>query len=72
MQPVDDLDVYPVTPADGSDLPSGQIGGTLGTRPTTKVCIGFIPAAFYARLRTVQNTGSPTFLYRAGQEVLLF
>lgn len=31
---------------------------------------GFIPAAYYARLRTANNTGAPAFLYRAGQEVL--
>lgn len=39
-QPVDDLDVYAVTPADGSDLPSGQIGGSgTATRPTTYISV---------------------------------
>lgn len=40
-----------------------------GVQPSTKVCVGFVPASYYARLRTVQNTGTPTFSYRAGQEV---
>lgn len=31
---------------------------------------GFVPAGYYARIRTVNNTGSPAFLYRLGQEVL--
>jgi len=31
---------------------------------------GFVPAGYYARIRTVNNTGSPVFLYRLGQEVL--
>jgi len=32
---------------------------------------GYIPAGYYARIRTVNNTGTPAFLYRAGQEVLM-
>lgn len=32
---------------------------------------GFVPAGYYARLRTVNNTGTPEYSYRAGQEVLL-
>lgn len=31
---------------------------------------GFVPAGYYARIRTVSNTGSPVFAYRLGQEVL--
>lgn len=31
---------------------------------------GYVPAGCYARLRTVNNTGAPTFSYRAGQEAL--
>lgn len=31
---------------------------------------GYIPAGYYARIRTVNNTGSPAFAYRLGQEVL--
>lgn len=41
-----------------------------GVQPTTKMCGGFVPIAYYARLRTVQNTGAPSFSYRAGQEIL--
>ncbi len=32
---------------------------------------GYVPAGYYARIRTVNNTGTPAFLYRAGQEVLM-
>lgn len=32
---------------------------------------GYVPAGYYVRLRTVNNTGTPTFTYTAGQEVLL-
>ena len=42
-----------------------------GVQPQTGVVSGFIPAAYYARLRTVNNTGTPTFSYRAGQEIQL-
>ena len=31
---------------------------------------GFVPAGYYARIRTVSNTGAPAFAYRLGQEVL--
>jgi len=42
-----------------------------GVQPQTGVISGYVPAGYYARLRTVNNTGTPAFLYRAGQEVLL-
>lgn len=42
-----------------------------GVTPQTGVVSGFVPAGYYARLRTVNNTGTPTFSYRAGQEVLM-
>lgn len=32
---------------------------------------GYVPAGNYVRLRTVNNTGTPTFTYQAGQETLL-
>lgn len=32
---------------------------------------GFVPAGYYARLRTVNTTGTPVFTYRAGQEILM-
>lgn len=37
----------------------------------TGILTGMIPAGLYAKLRTQQNTGSPTFTSRPGQEVLL-
>lgn len=42
-----------------------------GVQPQTGVVSGFIPAGYYVRLRTVSNTGTPTFSYRAGQETLM-
>lgn len=42
-----------------------------GVQPQTGVLSGFVPSGYYVRLRTVNNTGSPTYLYRSGQEVLL-
>lgn len=32
---------------------------------------GYVPGAYYVRIRTQNNTGTPTFTYRSGQEVLL-
>ena len=37
----------------------------------TMTLTGMIPAGYYARLRTVNVTGSPVFTYRAGQETTL-
>lgn len=34
-----------------------------GVQPQTSVVSGFVPAGYYARLRTVNNTGTPTFTY---------
>jgi len=31
----------------------------------------YVPAGYYVRLRTVNNTGTPTFTYQLGQETLL-
>jgi hypothetical protein len=42
-----------------------------GVQPQTGVVSGFVPAGYYARLRTVNNTGTPTYLYRAGQETIM-
>lgn len=47
---------------------------TLGlnlTQTNTAQLGGMIPAGKYARLRTANNTGTPTFTYRSGQEVLV-
>jgi hypothetical protein len=32
---------------------------------------GYVPAGYYVRLRTANNTGTPTFTYRSGQEVIM-
>lgn len=32
---------------------------------------GFVPVAYYCRLRTANTLGSPSFTYRSGQEVLI-
>lgn len=42
-----------------------------GVQPMTATVSGLIPAGYYARLRTVNNTGTPSFTYRAGQEILM-
>lgn len=42
-----------------------------GVQPATGVVSGYVPSGYYARLRTVNNTGVPTYSYRAGQEVLM-
>lgn len=42
-----------------------------GIQPSTGVVSGYVPAGYYARLRTVNNTGTPTYLYRSGQEILM-
>lgn len=41
-----------------------------GVQPQTAQVTGYVPAGYYARLRTVNVTGSPSFQFRAGQEVL--
>lgn len=37
----------------------------------TMVVSGFVPTGYFVRLRTVNNTGTPVYLYRAGQEILM-
>lgn len=41
-----------------------------GVQPQTAQVTGYVPAGYYARLRTVNVSGSPTYAYRAGQEIL--
>lgn len=41
-----------------------------GVQPQTQQVIGYVPAGYWARIRTSSNTGSPSFLYRLGQEIL--
>lgn len=43
-----------------------------GVQPQTTCVAGFVPAGCYVRLRTVNNTGTPSYSYRAGQEALLY
>jgi hypothetical protein len=42
-----------------------------GVQKCSLTVSGYVPAAYYTRLRTVNNTGTPAYQYRAGQEVLL-
>lgn len=47
---------------------------TLGlglTQTYSGTVMGFVPAGYYARLRTANNTGTPTFTYMSGQEILV-
>lgn len=37
----------------------------------TACVTGYVPAGNYVRLRTVNNTGTPTYTYQVGQEVLM-
>lgn len=41
------------------------------TQTATATLSGMIPAGKFARIRTVNTTGTPTFTYRTGQEVLV-
>ena len=42
-----------------------------GVQPQTGVVFGFVPTGYYVRLRTVNNTGTPSYSFRSGQETLL-
>ncbi|QJP10446.1 hypothetical protein [Pseudomonas multiresinivorans] len=42
-----------------------------GVQPQSGCVMGTVPPGYYVRLRTVSNTGSPSFSYRLGQETLL-
>lgn len=46
------------------------VGLTLNQTNTAQLS-GIVPAGKYVRLRTQNNTGTPTFTYRSSQEVLL-
>lgn len=41
-----------------------------GVQPQTAQVTGYVPAGYYARLRTVNVSGAPVYAYRAGQEIL--
>lgn len=42
-----------------------------GVQPDKRQVMGIIPAGYYARLRTINNTGTPSYSYVAGQEILI-
>lgn len=54
---------------------NGNIGSlTLGlniTQNSTASLCGMVPAASYARIRTSNTTGTPTFTWRSGQEAII-
>lgn len=51
---------------------SGSASGVLNVATVMTASLsGMVPAGKYIRLRTVNNTGTPTFTYRTAQEVLL-
>ncbi len=41
------------------------------TQNVTGTLSGYVPAGYYVRLRTQNNTSTPTFTYQSGQEILL-
>lgn len=41
------------------------------TQNITGTLSGFVPAGYYARIRTANTTGAPTFNFRSGQEVTI-
>lgn len=41
------------------------------TQNVTSALNGYVPAGYYVRIRTQNNSGTPTFNFRSGQEVLL-
>lgn len=42
-----------------------------GVQPDKRQVVGIVPAGYYARLRTVDNVGTPSYSYIAGQEILM-
>lgn len=42
-----------------------------GVQAITSELVGFVPAGYYVRMRTTNVTGTPSFAFTAGQEVLL-
>lgn len=51
---------------------TGTLTLGLNTAQTGTACLsGFIPVGYYVRLRTLNNTGTPTYTYNSGQEALL-
>lgn len=58
-----------------SRIANGQTGTlTIGlglNQNVTGSLNGYVPVGYYSRLRTQNNTSTPTFTFRSGQEVLL-
>lgn len=51
---------------------AGTLAVGLNLTQTNTACLsGYVPAAYYCRLRTTNNTGTPTFTYKNGQEISL-
>lgn len=51
---------------------TGTLTLGLNTAQTGTGCLsGFVPTGYYVRLRTINNTGTPTYTYNSGQESLL-
>lgn len=42
------------------------------TQSMSSQLMGFVPAWYWTRLRTVQTTGAPTFAWKSGQEILIW
>jgi hypothetical protein len=63
------------TPITLANMNNGNTGAlTVGlalSQTNAGQVIGYIPAGYYVRIRTVNTTGTPTFTYQYGQEVLL-
>lgn len=41
------------------------------TQTIAGVLEGFVPSGYYVRLRSINNSGTPTYTFNSGQEVLL-
>lgn len=51
---------------------AGTLTDGLNLTQTNTACLtGYVPAGYYCRIRTVNNTGTPTFTYKSGQEVFI-
>lgn len=66
------------TPSDWVEIGRLSQGQTLGlaialsiTQPIASQVGGMIPAGYYVKLRSINTTGTPTYTYNSGQEVLL-
>lgn len=54
---------------------NGNIGSlTIGlntSQTQTAILLGYVPVGYYVRIRKVNVTGTPTFTYNSGQEILM-